>query len=337
MNENVAVYICDNDYMWLTEISMISLIEKNKNILIYVIGPDITQENKERLSQLAQIYGNICTVIDLPERFSKKTNKKLRWPVFAISRLFLADILPNSVSKVLYLDSDTLIMRNLDELWEYDMRGYILCGVKDCISWRYKRNIGLKKEESYINGGVLLINLTELRKVNHLTSVRKFFSEHLYETSYYDQDALNLLFQNEIDILPPKYNVMTVVAAMSYKEIKIFRHPANYYSSDEISFARADPYIIHFTQQILFWRPWIKGSRHPYFNSFWHYADKLGIDKSVLQNSTRIQSLLSNTLLYCPGAVKYGILYILGIFHSVWLPEIRHIKNKLYLISRTSS
>lgn len=62
MGERVAVYICDNNYVWLTEISMISLIEQNKNILIYVVGPDITPKNKERLSQLAQTYGSICTV-----------------------------------------------------------------------------------------------------------------------------------------------------------------------------------------------------------------------------------------------------------------------------------
>lgn len=334
MNERVAVYICNNNYIGLTEISMISLVEQNKNILVYIIGPDITQKSKEHLTQLAQTYGSTCVVIDLPERFLRKTNKKLRWPIFAISRLFLSDILPNTVKKVLYLDGDTLIMRNLDELWDYDMHGYIFCGVKDCISWRYKRNIGLKKEETYINGGVLLVNLIELRKANHLPAVRKFFSDHLYETSYYDQDALNFLFQSEIGILPPQYNVMTVITAMSYKEIKVFRHPINYYSSEEISFAKAEPCIIHFTQQIFCWRPWIQGSSHPYFNIFWHYADMLEIDKSVLQRSRLIPSLLSKTLLYCPNAARYILLYILGFLHSVWLPGIRHAKNKLYLISR---
>lgn len=214
------------------------------------------------------------------------------------------------------------------------MREYILCGVKDCISWRYKRNIGLKKEDHYINGGVLLINLEELRKANHLPSVHEVFSEHLYEISYYDQDVLNLLFQNKIGILPPQYNVMTVVSAMSYKEIKLFRHPVNYYSLEEISSARAEPLIIHFTQQIFFWRPWIKGSNHPYFNVFWHYADKLGIDKSVLQKSRLGPLLLSKSFLYCPNAIRHVMLYILGVFHSIWLPEARHIKNKLYLVNR---
>lgn len=74
---------------------------RNKNILVYVIDPDITQKNKEHLAKLAQTYGSTCTVIDLLQRFSRKTNKKLRWPIFAISRLFLSDILPSTVLKVL--------------------------------------------------------------------------------------------------------------------------------------------------------------------------------------------------------------------------------------------
>lgn len=336
MNEKVAVYICNNKYVWLTKISMASLVERNENVHVYVVGPDITQESKEQLKQIAQIYGSTCTVVDLPERFSRKTHKKLRWPIFAISRLFLSEILPETVHKALYLDSDTLILGSLDELWDDDMREYMFCGVKDCISWRYKRNIGLEKEDTYINGGVLLVNLADLRKmVNYLPAVHEFFSDHLYETSYYDQDVLNLLFRGKIGVLQPRYNVMTVIAAMSYQEIKIFRHPANFYSSEEISYAKAKPSIIHFTQQVFCWRPWIQGSKHPYYNAFWHYAEILGISKSshLRKNNGLILSLLSVTLLKSPGAVRNVLLYILGILHSVWLPEVRHAKNTLYLIT----
>lgn len=336
MDEKIAVYICNNDYIWLTGISMISLVEQNKNIHVYVVGPDFTQESKDRLRQLAQAYGSMCTVVDLPERFLQETGKNLRWPVFAISRLFLADILPNTAQKVLYLDSDTLVMSNLDELWDYDMHGHIFCGVKDCISWRYKRNIGLKKDDDYINGGVLLVDLTELRKTNHSPAVRRFFSNHLYETSYFDQDVLNHLFRGEIGILAPKYNVMTVIAGMSYREMNTFRHPTNYYSTEEISYAKADPCIIHFTQQMFCWRPWIHGSKHPYLNVFWHYAGIYGIRRPIFQKQTGglIRSILFGTVLNCPDVLRNSLLYIMGFLHSVWLPEVRHVKNRLYLLNR---
>ncbi len=48
-----VMYTCDNNYVWLMGISMISLFESNRdiaNLKVYLIGNEISQSNKDKLS-----------------------------------------------------------------------------------------------------------------------------------------------------------------------------------------------------------------------------------------------------------------------------------------------
>ena len=57
----------------------------------------------------------------------------------------IGTILPESVDRVLCLDSDTLICGNLSELWNVDMKGNILAGVSDCMNiMKYKHQFHMK-------------------------------------------------------------------------------------------------------------------------------------------------------------------------------------------------
>ena len=51
------LYTCDNNYVWLMGISMTSLFDNNKDmkeITVYLIGDNISDENREKLTEIAE-------------------------------------------------------------------------------------------------------------------------------------------------------------------------------------------------------------------------------------------------------------------------------------------
>ena len=65
-----VMYTCDNNYVWLMGISTISLFENNKGIeelKVYLLGENISDENREELKKIGEEYGRDVEVIDVPE------------------------------------------------------------------------------------------------------------------------------------------------------------------------------------------------------------------------------------------------------------------------------
>ena len=111
--------------------------------------------------------------------------------------MFCANILPQDIKKILYLDCDTIVKENLNSLFNIEDNENVFLGVKDCISKRYRRNIGLDSNNNYINAGVLLINLELLRKYDVEKEISDFINRYGKIISYADQDILNGVFRNK--------------------------------------------------------------------------------------------------------------------------------------------
>lgn len=311
---------------------MISLLSHNSGVHIYVIGPDIQSQNRFLLEQTARLYGGDCTVLNIPDFDEERTPSQKRWPVFTIMRLFVSKIVPDTIKRILYLDSDTFITNNIDKLWDFNMQGKLYCGVKDCIGKRYKRNIGLDDSDPYINGGVFLADLEALRNIEISSSIRSFFRKHFYAMSYFDQDVLNHVFRGKIGILPPEYNVMTTVVKMEYDELCILRRPSDYYSEEDINFAKEYPCIIHFSSHLLSIRPWYKNSEHPYAKAFQRCAGRSPWKEHIGCKSVSFHQKVITAIFHLwPAFIKKPLLYILGFLHAVWYPELRHLKNRTYI------
>ena len=269
-----VIYTCDNNYIWIMGISAISLFETNKHIKdlsVYLLGENISDENKSILWTIAEKYERKINVIDVPELDIPDVLVSTRWPLSAFTRLFSGQLLPENIHKVLYLDCDTIVRGDISRLSEVDVLNSICFGIKDCIGSTYKQNIGLKKNSVYINAGVILFNLDELRKIDIKTVVDKYMTRYLKLISYADQDILNGIFCGRIGILESKYDVMTINVAHSYEEINTLRKPTAFYSKDELAAGVADPTIIHYTANMRIIRPWFSNTDHPLASEFRKY------------------------------------------------------------------
>ncbi|MDO5346125.1 MAG: glycosyltransferase family 8 protein [Lachnospiraceae bacterium] len=323
-------YTCDNNYIWLMGISAISLFENNRHIpdlIVYLLGENINAENKGILCGIAQQYHRKIIVIDIPGLDIPETLVSKRWPLSAFTRLFAATLLPEEMDRALYLDCDTIICGDIGQIGGVDVAENIFWGVKDCVGSAYKENIGLKKQDVYINAGVLLINLKELRKVNVSTLMKQYMKKYGNRINYADQDILNGVFYGQIGLLHPKYDVMTIGAVHSYQEIQILRKPANYYTEEELRAAVLDPVIIHYTTNMRVIRPWYSNTNHPLAAEFRRYFDISPWNEKVLQDmvfSTK-EARLIGLIQKLPRRISYRLL---GLIHAQLKPYYIRLQAK---------
>ena len=99
----------------------------------------------------------------------------------------------------------------------------------------------------YVNAGVLLWNLEEMRKCNLESMFLKLVS-----TNYrmMDQDILNKVCFGKIKIIPLRYNVMTKLYHPEEKKLTIQKQ---LYTIIEYNEAFSSPIIIHFCDKA---KPW---------------------------------------------------------------------------------
>jgi lipopolysaccharide biosynthesis glycosyltransferase len=324
-----VLYTCDDNYVWLMGISMLSLFDNNKcenNIIVYLLGDNISTENKKLVTHLASQYNRECIIIDIPDLKVPDTLCSRRWPKSAFTRLYAGILLPPEVNKILYLDCDTIITAGIEKIWNIEESSYAISGVKDCISKYYRQNIGVNDCAIYINAGVLLMNLNELRKLNISSMIDDFLNQYSSIMHYADQDVLNGMFKGYFGVLPPEYNLMTLICTYKYKEVLNLRHPSNYYTQNEINNALKKPRIIHYTTCMLTVRPWFTNSDHPFAEVFMKYKMMSPWSNRQLSDynfKTSLQNLVLRVLLKAPSFIK---TFFNGVIHAVIFPLFIRIR-----------
>ncbi len=275
-----VVYHSSNAFAGVTGVSMLSLFENNKymeSIHVLYIEKGMTDENKNRLRSIANQYGRTLEFMTMPN-WSEELNIELKsckdgWLGFGYNRLFLTEYIPNNVDRVLYLDSDTIIEGSLDELWKTDVEDWYLAGVDDCLSSNYRDICEIGANSTYVNAGMLLINLKKWREENVIQKFTKYVTDNNGYFVFNEQSILNSIFSGKIKILPQEYNVNSLVYLFEYDELMRLRNPRDFsYTKDEFYNARKNPIITHFTGNFLVARrPWVENSDHPRADVYLRY------------------------------------------------------------------
>ncbi len=130
-------------------------------------------------------------IIDVSEEFKEcipQKNLETRFTPGCMLRLF-ADLIPELPDKILYLDNDIICRGDFTTFYETNLKGAELAGVLDYYgSWFFRRNI-LRRD--YMNSGVLLLNLQEIRRTGLFEKCRKRCRDK--KMFMPDQSAINKL------------------------------------------------------------------------------------------------------------------------------------------------
>ena len=329
------VYSSSDVYSPIAGVSMISLFENNKDadeINVYLIDNNISTENKERFSRLAQNYGRNIIFIPQPD-----LNKELgfeihvgRWNISTFFRLFLCTILPENIERCLYLDCDTVIRHSLKELWSMDLKDKVVAAVDDCRSDRYKTELGLSADSTYTNNGVLLIDLKSWREMNVEKDFYEFIRNHNGDITYVDQGVLNgvLAKQGLVQVIHTKYDAMTIFFDFNYKDLLRVRKPEHHLSKQEYNETVTDPYIIHYTSCFMSGtRPWNEKNNHPFVGDYLKYKE-MSPWKDTPQFPDDRKFLKKAMTKVCNILPKCIMIAIISTVHSKIYPMIRSMKGK---------
>ncbi len=212
-----VVFNVDNRYVRHMCVTILSILDKNPNKIIafHVITCELSKENREYISSLLSEDHVSVKFYDVDintlRNFSvgKFTgNPNISYAAYL--RLFIPDLLPQDIGKVLYLDCDIVVVNSLTELWHKDINQYCLAATDDYGNAQEcgARRMGLETGFTYFNSGVMLINLQKLREMNFMKKVQDYLVTDGYRILMHDQDILNGLLYKQRLPLEERWNMM---------------------------------------------------------------------------------------------------------------------------------
>lgn len=196
----INILFCGNDKVFdgmiTTALSILKRSQTDEPFNFYIFTMNVTHLNPKYeelhddeasyLDQIVKKYNplNRVTKIDVKDIYMKDfsgcPNEGCYCSPYTLLRLF-ADIIPEIPDKILYLDVDIMLNRDIRLLYDIDITGYEYAAARDHYG-KYLIN------PNYINAGVLLLNMKQIRQTGLLQKARNIIKEkHL---PFADQSAI---------------------------------------------------------------------------------------------------------------------------------------------------
>ena len=177
--------------------------------------------------------------------------------------MFIPDLYPQ-FDKVLYLDSDIVILSDIADLYNVDMGDNLLAAVPDDVIQTIEvfreyaeKVVGVATYKNYFNAGILLMNLDELRKFKFQEKFLYLLEKVKFSVAQ-DQDYLNRLCKGRVKLLENTWDRMPI-------------------GGDIIN--RDELHLIHYN---LAFKPW-HFEDILYKEYFWQYAEKTEYFDKILE------------------------------------------------------
>lgn len=261
-------FAIDDAYTPFLAVAIQSLIEnacKDYKYLIKVLHTNVQKGHMDQIMKYESENVNI-EFVDLNYYIEKVQDKLYTRDYYTNTtyfRLFLPELYPQ-YDKVLYLDSDIIVVGDISELYNTDMGTNLVAAAPDDII-QYNKVfqdyaelvVGVAKYQDYFNAGVLLMNLDELRKFKFQEKFVYLLGTVKFSVAQ-DQDYLNRLCKGRVKLISHDWDVMPYVNEETKKE---------------------DIKLIHYN---FAYKPW-HFEDVTYNEYFWKYAEKTEFYDEILK------------------------------------------------------
>lgn len=279
-NAVISVVIAsDNNYaphLGALIASIFDNINRHAVVELLILDGGISGANKAMLKHLVPDTSTLHFIPMRDEFTSYFTHMHFSKATFY--RLILDSILA-SRDKVIYVDCDTIVLGDLQDLWDIDMEEKPVAAVHDYImehfrnskvlsadftgsqpADRYLRDyVGIAPEHcaDYFQAGLLIMNLRRIRELG----LSKRMTDSLLSRKYWflDQDVLNKYFCGTHLRLPAEWNFVNCTDAIT--------NSLDSRSAKELNEARDNPKLIHYAGHEA--KPWNNPSA--YLSEFYFY------------------------------------------------------------------
>lgn len=209
-------FACDDRYVKFMMVTMRSIImhaSLQYKYVFYVLHRDITKANMDKVYGM-QTHNVSVVFVDVTDELKKIESKLSIRDYYSLTtyyRMFIADMFPQ-YDKVLYMDSDTIAVRDVADLYRYKLADNYIGAIQDALVvstelyGEYAEKVLGISRAAYFNAGIAVINSRMFRKDN----IKKKFIDLLNTYSFVvaqDQDYLNLLCQDKVLWINPMWNV----------------------------------------------------------------------------------------------------------------------------------
>lgn len=256
----------DGNYVQHCAVTLVSIFENNREskFCIHIVATGLTKDDENILSSLATKYGNTVSFYapdeKLLEGFAiKKFSKRISMATYY--RCILADLLPTTVDKLIYLDCDIVILGDIRQFWNIPLEGIGVAAVEDigCNEPQRYQILQYPQEDSYFNAGVLLINLDYWRKHNITKACIDYYQKYPERILFNDQDLLNSVLHKDKILIDLCWNVQDGF----YRTPKVF---SKEWKNKFVEVLK-NPIILHYTNR----KPWDYDSQHPLKDEYFKY------------------------------------------------------------------
>lgn len=207
------VFACDEDYAMPLATALRSIAEADRSapqIEVYVLSANFSEKTKQKvIDSLPRGSLSIRWLsVDLAAFSHFSTLKHISTATYA--RFLISSMLPESIHRILYLDADILVLKDLTPILELDLEGAVLGAVVDrrldAMAKTGNTTIeGLPHVRAYFNAGVLLIDFDRWR-AERISEKSLAYLERNPHSPYSDQDALNVACDGLWKRMDPRWN-----------------------------------------------------------------------------------------------------------------------------------
>lgn len=256
MSSQCLITATDRNYFVATEV-MLRSVDANyhgeEKLDVFVFVPKKLEDWKFYKTEYKNLSINFIypELADTPEWQSiseKMFENSMRVTSTTMYKFFFAEYL-KEYNKGIYLDPDTVIMRDIQPLLDFQLSNPV--GAFNENHLEHSENSTFK-DVAMFNSGVMVIDLKSWRVLNILKMIKKAaenFKE--YSTGNTDQDVFNVVFKNNWTPLPMSFNYLV-----------------NIYPNVEMT----DPLVVHWAGNR---KPW-SNANNDKWRQAWKYYRQLG-------------------------------------------------------------
>ncbi len=257
-NEIPVFYAIDENFAPFLNVAITSLLDhasSNNYYKIHILHHNLRDADRKILEEY---NSDICSIIfiDVEKELNNVAEKLTLRDYYTNTiyyRLFIETLCPN-YDKVVYLDADTILLDDVANLYNHDVKNYLAGVIMEDVMNNYdvfgtysERVLGIHRTK-YFNSGILVLNLKKFRE----EKIRDKFLDILNKFRFVlapDQDYLNLLCKDKVLYIEHGWNRAPI--------------PNTELTRNKLK-------LVHYK---ITWKPW-KYDNVMYGEYFWHYATK---------------------------------------------------------------
>lgn len=247
--------VCDEGYVIPTITMLTSVLhnrKKGQSYAIHVLGNNLSSFAQRKFKELEQPDFTLRLYPCSAERYENiHIPEGVGFNHVAMVKCDIAELLPQ-LDKVLFLDGDILVTRDLAELYHTELGNNVVAAVRELIGEHLGQHT-LIGTSCYFNVGVMLLNLKVMREERLGEKIVQTKLQAPPTWLYAEQDPYNVVCQGRTLFLHPRWNFLSTITLSNIRMLPISAYNDFYHTSyADYTEMEEDAVIHHFATQ----KPW---------------------------------------------------------------------------------